>query len=193
MIYSVTGTIEEISTTSIILSVGTLSIELQTPSNNQYNKKESITLYTYLHWHTEQGPSLYGFTERAQKELFCLLLSCSGIGPKIALSLLSNLSTHIIIDAIVTGNSTLLSNTPGIGTKKAEHIIIHAKDKIHKIKTYTAHQTSHDWEKLSEALKSLGYSKTEIQKAVSTLFEKQNEYTSFEQLMRAALNILYKK
>ena len=94
-------------------------------------KGEMVHLLTYLQV-KEDGFNLFGFLTAAEKEIFTMLLSISGIGPKISLALLSSLSEHQIEKAVLTDDISLLSSVHGIGKKTAERIILDLRDKMKK-------------------------------------------------------------
>jgi Holliday junction DNA helicase RuvA len=85
-----------------------------------------------MHWNQENGPALFGFIETGQRDLFCLLISVSGIGPRMALALLSAFPVSTLINALVSGDVSLLSSVSGIGRKKAETLILNLKEKAEK-------------------------------------------------------------
>ncbi|MBN2143209.1 MAG: Holliday junction branch migration protein RuvA [Candidatus Aureabacteria bacterium] len=161
---------------------------------------QNITLYTYLHVR-EDALSLYAFRTSSEKEMFCLLLTVSGIGPKIALTALSALSEKDIHNAIVMEDAKRLSSIPGIGKKTAERIILDLKDKIQKkIRQHPIRTSPKDSDQQLQmeddavsALVTLGYdypvSSRIIQKCLE---EKQTRWTT-ETLLRNALNTLMTK
>lgn len=115
----------------------------------------------YIHQHTrEDAVHLYGFKLFEELELFKLLLSISGIGPKSALNVLSTAQIEIIKDSIASGDSSLLTKVSGIGKKTAERIVLELKGKITKQTTNNEQQTGNKsaTEDEIDALISLGYS-----------------------------------
>jgi holliday junction DNA helicase RuvA len=194
------GTISVIDKHLIDFTVGPLTLSVQVPDATLFNTNAPQKLSLYLHWHQENGPTLFGFQSAVEKELFICIVSCSGIGPKIALALLASLGPNNFAQAIISGNHKSLSAVPGIGTKKAEQIIFGLKTKIDALfKTgkieYTNSTMSH-WNTVSQALESLNYSRAEIQNALDYTREKlagNTQSASFDQLMRCALAALSKQ
>ena len=80
-----------------------------------------------MHWNAENGPSFYGFTTPFDKTVFTHIMQCPGIGPKIALTALASIGASGILEAIQCGDIKRLSSINGVGTKKAEQIILHLK------------------------------------------------------------------
>lgn len=188
-------TINKINEATVIACVGPICFELAVAHPGAFVINQSVCVYTHLHWNQETGGQLFGFQSIAQRTVFLLVISCSGIGPKIALALLAHLSLSEFIQAIALADAHVLSRVPGIGLKKAEQIIVHLK---HKIETLRA--IAHDSDdagyidvhrELSQVLASLHYSRSEINEALAHLAHKQGE--SFDQLLRASLSFLAKK
>lgn len=199
MINHLTGTISHYIDDHFIINTGPLGFDIQVPQGHQFVVGQQITLYIYMHWNQEQGPSLFGFATVTQRTLFQLIIGCSGVGPKIGLSILSQLNPAEFIEAVQTGNEKLLSSVHGIGAKKAEQMIVQLKHKLEKIiDTDFAHEvlsdrTSKDRQQLAQVLKSLHYSKTEVADTLRHLQEHGDHTASFDQLMRQALAFLAKK
>lgn len=94
---------------------------------------EKATIYTYFYYSENSGVGLYGFLSKDEKRLFLQLISISGIGPKMAMTILSGMSTTDLNNAILSGDSTLLSKIKGLGKKTAERIILELRDKVDQI------------------------------------------------------------
>ena len=160
--------------------------------------KEEVVLYTYLHIR-EDEISLYGFLGLEEREAFSLLLTISGVGPKLALAVLSRLSVSELQRAIILGEPAALISVPGVGKKTAERIILELKDKMGKQELLLAQSrpglgpdsTGVRREAVS-ALLALGYSFNEAQKAVPFPDQTGHDVT-VEGLVRAALKNLLKK
>ena len=97
--------------------------------NNLPAVNEDVKIYTYFQV-SENGIGLYGFLTQEEKSMFLLLTSVSGVGPKAATSILSNISLNDLSVAIATGDIKVLSATKGIGKKTAERIVVELKDKV---------------------------------------------------------------
>ena len=118
----------------------------------------------------EDGVALYGFASDEELQLFQTLIAVSGLGPKLALSILSVLSVDQASMAIATGSAETLTMVPGIGKRMAERLIVELKDKMitHPITATTAQVAQENADVLT-ALTSLGYSVNEASRAVSSL------------------------
>jgi Holliday junction DNA helicase RuvA len=126
-------------------------------------------LHTYLHVR-ESELTLYGFPDAEERSLFEMLISVSGIGPKLGLAVLSSLSANALRAAIAQGRAEMLRRVPGIGEKTARRLIFHLQDKVNLQLGPAAVPmlTDTDAEVIS-ALTSLGYSVVEAQAAVQRL------------------------
>jgi Holliday junction DNA helicase RuvA len=116
----------------------------------------------------EDSLSLYGFISTEERELFETLLGISGIGPKLALSVLSNLSPDVLRSAVVNKQPEVLAKVPGLGKKTAEKVIFHLKDTFEAPLRPTFTPTESDTEVLS-VLTTLGYSMVEAQAAIQSI------------------------
>ncbi|HBR70682.1 TPA: hypothetical protein DIC20_01205 [Candidatus Dependentiae bacterium] len=185
---------QSLSVFSEMLQLG-FAINIAHPSS--FSLGEEISLYLHLHWNQEQGPSLYGFKSVRERELFVLVNSCSGIGPKMSLNILSQIEVSIFINAIRSSDVKSLSQLKGIGTKKAEQLILQLKSKIdHFIcsdQQLCVGAVKH-LKQVTDVLESLNYSRTEIQQTLIYLREQPDvAEISFDQIMRHALSFLAKK
>ncbi len=193
------GTVLSQNNDQIVVQSSGFGLQISVPDNVIAPVGADIELYVHLHWNQENGPSLFGFLEIAQKDLFCMLISVSGIGPRMALALLSAFTVNSLIDALISGNVSLLSSVSGIGRKKAETLILNLKDKAGKIaRVSTGHSNAQTGfathlKDLSDALISLGYTRHEIIQAVDQLraIDGASDY-AFDQLLRKSLQLLAK-
>ena len=146
-------------------------------------------LYTHLHVR-EQELTLFGFPDKEELELFRTLLKVQGIGPKVALAILSHLPAETLRQAIARGEAALLSRVPGIGPKKAKQIVFQLKDKVglEDVFVTTAPLADSDGEVIA-ALTALGYSVVEAQMALQQL-SKEARQESVEEKIRLALSSL---
>ncbi|NLO75356.1 MAG: Holliday junction branch migration protein RuvA [Clostridia bacterium] len=179
----------------IVIQVGGIGYRLFTSSFTLAKLppvKEEVTVFTYLHVR-EDELSLYGFLSNEEKKIFVTLLQVSGIGPKLALAILSHLSGSELCRAIVHGDTQTLLTIPGVGKKTAGRIVLELKDKLQKevlpeeelseIGSVTMNTDARS-EAIS-ALLALGYSVAEAQKAVPV--SKEGQDYSVEDLIRMAL------
>lgn len=150
-------------------------------------------VFTYLYVR-EDAMSLFGFATQEELSTFELLLTVSGVGPKVALSLLSSVSPSKFALAVITDDTKTLTRAPGVGTKMAQRIILELKDKIKKeqlaINTGTVVDVpaaAQESSKLSEAVSALmvlGYSHIEASRAVASVF---SDDMDLESIIRNAL------
>jgi len=173
-----------------------------------YELAISITTYTELgdlgseaklHVHThvrEDALALFGFAEIAEKRLFEKLLTISGIGPKLAITVLSGISAERLVGAIRAGDHATLTKIPGIGKKTAERVVLELKDKLEDMvgmvpgsASITAPLGAIEEDVLS-ALINLGYPRPAAQKAVETAARDASVSGDFEKLFRAAMNVV---
>ncbi len=198
MMSFITGTVQEIKERALTLSVGPMGISLNVPEPGIFPLGKEIKMYTYLHWNSEQGPSLFGFSSELEKTVFLLVISCSGLGPKIALAVLADLGPDQFLQAIQEGDDKVLSKVSGIGAKKAEQMAVQLKHKVAKlIKSGVELGTSEQfqqWNNMVQVLESLNYSRTEINASMNFLKENHiGQNLPFDQMMRHALSFLAKK
>src|SRR5438105_7516720 len=107
--------VKEVREKEIILDIGVMGMALQVASPHNFSQNGAIKVYSYLHWNAENGPSLFGFATVIERAIFKVIISCSGIGPKIALAILTDLGAQNFLHAISTGDDQTLSKVNGIG------------------------------------------------------------------------------
>lgn len=201
MIDFVSGQVVAINDDSIIINIGNIGLKVGVALSESFKVDQSVKLYSYMHWNQENGPSLYGFISNLEKEVFLLVISCSGVGPKLGLAVLKDLGVGLFLDAISKEDDRILSKVSGIGSKKAEQIIVNLKHKVAKLLDSTlvsqelgdtvAVSKLHE---VSDVLKSLNYSKPEISAAVNHLGKNfAGQDVSFDQMIRQALSFLATK
>lgn len=148
-----------------------------------------------LHVHThvrEDALALFGFSELAEKRLFEKLLTISGIGPKLAITVLSGISAERLVGAIRAGDHGTLTKIPGIGKKTAERVVLELKDKLDDMQGFTPEAAAAPSlgavaEDVLSALVNLGYPRPVAQKAVETASKDASVAGEFEKLFRAAM------
>jgi Holliday junction DNA helicase RuvA len=196
MIEQIKGEVTAHISGGIILSIGPLSLQIQVTDPQMYLIGQSINCYTYFHWNSETGPQLFGFLQPAERTLFIHLIGCNGVGPKLALTILTNITPSDFLHILQKEDVASLSKTPGIGTKKAEQLIVQLKHKLDAliaagIGTSSGGGTDQRKE-LAQVLESLNYSRTEIQNALSYVTETVSPDRPFDHYIRAALTFLSK-
>lgn len=178
MIAFFNGNIDKIFNDRIIIDVNNVGYEIYMPDSEIINLSEEqyIKIYTHLHVR-EDDIRLFGFLSYETLEFFIKLTSVSGVGPKVALGIISNISTNDICIAIATDNVNELKKVPGIGPKMAQKIIFELKDKIVKeqmldIKNIKSNKTNINNTNVNEAitaLQVLGYNQKEIKDVIDKL------------------------
>ena len=144
-------------------------------------------LYTHLHLR-EDNATLYGFASADELGLFQTLIGVSGLGPKLALAMLSAMDADKLTMAIATGSVDLLVLVPGIGKKMADRLILELKEKIGAgWITTPAAQLAQENTEVVAALTSLGYSVAEATKAVATLLPPSSSELTLEDKVKLAL------
>ncbi|MCX5993116.1 MAG: Holliday junction branch migration protein RuvA [Chloroflexi bacterium] len=194
MIAAVEGTLVSRGTNTVTVKAGPVSLQINVPGSlisRLGHPGSTVLLHTHLHVR-EDIIALYGFATGQERALFEQLITVSGIGPKVALALLTALSADQIASGIISGNADLLSQVPGIGKKTAARVILDLKGKLEKGwegEIITA-VTDSDSDALA-ALTGLGYSIREAMQALSAIA--QTEGMSVEDRVRLALQQLAKK
>lgn len=193
MITFLHGELIEAHPTGIVVGVNGVGYELIIPLSTFERlpkKGENATILTHLHVR-EDGMVLYGFMSEEERSLFRLLLGVTGIGPKIAIGILSGISPQNFRAAVSQGSMHVLAVVPGIGKKKAERLILELKDKIDKLEFAAGRpeESHHDrmMDDAARALLSLGYTHSEAQKAIQAALQRIGVPEDVEKLIREAL------
>jgi Holliday junction DNA helicase RuvA len=187
MIIGVRGILEAAGPDWVYLRVGGVTLQVFVPAttiSSLGSVGNEVHLFTDLRIREEQ-PILYGFTSLAAQELFLKLTSVSGIGPRIAMSLLSGLGVQRVNNAIVAGDMATLSTVRGVGQRTAGRIILELKSKLEMDESMPAASSAGDDAEVIAALVALGYSTGEARRVVATL-EKSPDLT-LEDRVRLAL------
>ncbi len=197
MISQLTGQIAHHSQEGIILDVNGVGYDVILSSHSlevlsQKTGKVTLVIYTAVR---EDNISLYGFLNHAEKKLFLKLLSVSGIGPKLSMTILAGIPSKDLIDAIYREDLLRLTAIPGIGKKTAERMILELKDKLLDLVDLPYHEGKRSKksslpEDLISALINLGYNRNEIEKKLDSthLRDPQN----FELSLKETLQVLAK-
>jgi Holliday junction DNA helicase RuvA len=194
MIGQLKGQIISKNPPEVLLEVGGIGYELLCPMSTFYqldNSSEDTLLYTHLSI-KEDSHTLFGFISKDEKNMFRELIRVNGIGPKVALAILSHLSVSSLVDCIMSEDADLLAKTPGIGKKTALKLIVELQDRLDKVELVNAststmgHKTSYNpnAKQALAALQSLGFKTKEANKMVSAI---DDQTLSTEQLIRLAL------
>lgn len=152
-----------------------------------------VRLLTYHHVIAQDGTQqLFGFATPVEREMFLLLISISGIGPKLACNILSSTSISALRGAIVSGDTQTLSKLRGIGKKTAERLVLELRDKLGAESAFVSkgNAATAEEQKISDAvlaLVSLGYKQMDAHKAIVATAEKLGPAATVEELVRGAL------
>ena len=192
------GELAEVNTDHIVIDVGGIGYMIYIPAqslNYLPGIGEMLKVHTYLYMR-EDAMILYGFLTKDDLEMFKLLITVSGIGPKGGLAVLSTLSSDDLRFAVLSGDSKAISKAPGFGSKSAQRVIIDLKDKL-SLEDAFEKKLEHENEKINVssnsqvkndavmALNALGYSSTESLKAVSKV--EITDDMDVEDVLKAAL------
>ncbi len=172
MIASLNGKVESLGTDGAIINVGGIGFQVYMPTSTLSTLGavgEEVKIYTHFYLR-EDNATLYGFGSAEELGLFQALIGVSGLGPKLAVAMLSAMDAEKLTMAIATGNADLLAEVPGIGKKMANRLILELKEKIGAgwITTPAAQLAQENTEVLA-ALTAMGYSVSEANRAVATL------------------------
>lgn len=188
MIASIKGTVNSIDNKSIVLEVGDIGYKIYVTADTLHTLKLNAKqqLFTYLAVR-ENAMDLYGFTTLKERDIFELLISVSGIGPKGAVNILSSVTTETLLNAIQTGSTSHLTKVSGIGKKTAEKIVLELKDKLGNFDSSEfASGLSSDADAI-EALKMLGYNTEEARESLKKI---NKDIKDTGEKVKAALKIL---
>jgi Holliday junction DNA helicase RuvA len=191
MIAGLDGTLEQLNLDSAIIKVSGVSFQVYTPASTLCQLGsigERVRLHTYLHW-KEDSTALYGFTTSQELDLFKMLITVSGVGPKSALSMLSRLTPDDLASAILSSNVDLITQAPGIGKKTASRVILELKGKLEKgWGGVVSRYPTTDNADIVTALTNLGYSTADATRAAATV--PGTEDLTLEDKIRLALRHL---
>ena len=194
MIDQISGKIISINENYVVLAVGGFGIKVNISAAfaSKLVNEDLITLVTYLNVR-EDALDLYGFKNESERNLFLMLISISGIGPKLAVSILSGVEIEELKSNILSGDIKSLTSIPGVGAKTAKRIIIELKDKLSMTTTTELGFEDNFGSKISKdvlsALVGLGYSESIAIDAIKRMNPASAD-KSIESLIKEALKIL---
>jgi len=200
MIASITGRLKRKATDYLIIDVAGVGYQVQVPLSTYYgipDDGEEVSLHIHTHMR-EDSLSLFGFLTQEEKDMFLLLMSVSGIGPKLALAILSSMPVADLSSAILAADDSTLRAVPGIGKKTAARMVLELKDKITLMMpkvaapSTTSAVLSDDGEDVIAALVNLGYKKPQAEEAVRKVRDSHPSLT-IEELIRESLSVLMKR
>lgn len=202
MIAYLKGTITHILSTSCFVDVHGVGyrVYISQATSAHLTEGEHGMLFTYMNVR-EDAMQLFGFLTQAEQELFLLLISVSGVGPKVGMGMLSAMAPEAIRTAIATDNIPALVKLPGIGKKSAERIVLELKDKIGQVALPQLHlnakgakellqKPTGTVEEVLDALLGLGYTESEVAPIIDAF---SDTHLEVPQLLKAVLGEIGKK
>ena len=195
MIGCLIGEVFALEAPTVLLNVNGVGYEIDTPLSTfcQLQKGQNVTLWTHLVVR-EDAQQLFGFLNAQEKTIFRTLLKVNGVGPRMALGILSTLSIELLIHTVENGDAKTLVKVPGVGTKTAERLMIELRDRFKAFSTAssTGLSTSTQMQfngnaavaEAEAALQSLGYKPLEAQKLIQAV---KSDFTEASDIIRAAL------
>lgn len=197
----ITGKLAAKSANEVIVDVGGLGYQVFIPLSTFYElpeKGDSVTFHVHTHV-KEDAIQLFGFQTSEEKTIFQLMIQVSGIGPKLAINVLSGISAPELVRAVAGGDLARLVAVPGIGKKTAERVILELRDKFAKLaqeqSAGPAQAAATDEEVIHDALSALvnlGYKEPFARKALDMVRESLDGELSIEELLKRALKLLSK-
>lgn len=196
MIYSLNGEVTHLEQNLIVVECGGVGYACRSTSTavSRAVIGEKIKLYTYLNIR-EDAAELFGFSDESELNCFKMLLSVSGVGPKVAIAILSDLKPQEFALAVVNDDSKTITRAQGVGSKLAQRIILELKDKLKKDTSFASADipkiilnasASNAVSEALTALMVLGFSNSQAQKALSGL----SEELSVQELVKEGLKRL---
>jgi Holliday junction DNA helicase RuvA len=192
MLYFIKGRVISRTPTSIVIENNGIGyfLEVSLQTSSEINEGEEVLLYVYQQI-SEDRINLYGFKNIEERELFLLLITVPGIGPKVALRVLSGLTIEEIYQGIVSEDISVFKNVPGIGKKTAERMIVELKQKIEKIPVLVDNYKERELlVNAVEALSVLGYKRKESAPIVGEIIKEKKGNITLEDLIKEALRKL---
>jgi len=171
MIVGLQGRLMAVGANYAVINVNGISFQVFMPSSalgNLGGRGDDVELFTHLHLR-EDNVALFGFASPPDLELFETLITVTGVGPKLALAMLSAASAADLAPAIATGNTALLTGVPGIGRKTAERLVLELKGKLAEGLAAAPEGLAPENADVLAALTALGYSVREAGRAVASL------------------------
>lgn len=170
MISSISGKVTSKAISSIVVEVGGVGILVQVPGR----VAAGLSIGNLVNFHTylivrEDALTLYGFTEISERDFFELLLTVTGVGPKVAQSILANSDATAIATAIISSNHKLLESVPGLGKKGAQRLVLELKDKVTSFAAGISKSNLSVTNQVENALQGLGYSAKEASAMITAI------------------------
>jgi len=202
LIGSLRGILTRKSPQAVLVDLNGIGLEVMVPLSTLYGLPEpGCEVHLFVHTHVRENQILLvGFLRQEEKDVFRFLTTVSGVGPRLALNILSSLPPEDLLEAILQGDSQRLRTVPGVGKKMAERMVVELKDRIPprevqigRKQPLPAQDKQIYFEALS-ALSNLGYSRKDSEKAIEGALEKQGDARELrlETLLTNALRLLAK-
>jgi len=194
MIGYLKGNLIQKSPNQIVLDIGGVGYCVWVPLSTYFelgDLDDKVELFVYTHL-TDNSLSLYGFSTEKEKDIFLKLIGISGIGPKLALNILSGIGVSDLEEAIRQSDVVRISLIPGIGKKTALRIALELQDKLEKKEKILKAKGFQEREDLISALMNLGFKRKEVEKIVDETINKLTVEAGFEHLIRESLKKLAK-
>ncbi len=193
MITQIRGRLVEKNPTEVVVDCNGVGYLLHISLNtfSKLPENENILLYAHLSIR-EDAHTLYGFIDKVEREVFKLLVSVSGVGPSIARTMLSSMTSEEIQEAIASENVRLIQSVKGIGAKTAQRVIVDLKDKILKtfdVAIISEPQSNTNKAEALSALEVLGFNKKQVEKVVNSII-RDNIDASVEKIIKLSLKSL---
>lgn len=201
MIASLRGQLTRVESTYVVLDVGGVGYKVSVPVSvlTAYAEGATAHLHIYSHIRAEEF-SLFGFVSLDDQRVFELLLSVTGIGPKVALSILSAMDSQVLAQAVASEDSKTLVRIPGLGLKTAQRLILELREKlailifdrkVDQIQAKSQKPPEDDlYDDVVEGLVNLGYNRNDARKASDKVFKENPKERNMGTLLKAALNVL---
>lgn len=194
MIAYLKGNMIQKSPNQVILDIGGVGYRAWIPLSTYLklgDLNETAELFIYTHV-TDNSLSLYGFSTEDEREIFLKLINISGIGPKLALNILSGIEVSDLEDAIRRSDVVRLSLIPGIGKKTALRIALELQEKLEEKEKVLAVKGFQEKEDLISALMNLGFKRKEVERIVEETIKTFSPEAGFEKLLRESLKRMAK-
>jgi len=193
MITQIRGKLVEKNPTYVVVDCAGVGYFLHISLNtfSSLPESEAVTLYTHLSIR-EDAHTLFGFITKTEREIFKLLISVSGVGPSIARTMLSSMTSAEIQQAIASENVAVIQSVKGIGAKTAQRVIVDLKDKVMKtldLDGISVQSNNTNKEEALSALEVLGFPRKQSEKVILNVL-KENSEASVENLIKLALKNL---
>ena len=192
MIGLLRGKLIDIDGRNALVDVGGVGYEVEVTTGAAAaltTNPDRVAMYTHLVVR-EDAHALYGFSGVAERDLFRTLIKVTGIGPRLALSLLSRVATEAFAGAITSGNTAALVRVPGIGKKTAQRLVVELKDKVRELSATTSVGDTPAAREAVLALIALGYRETTATQVVGEVVDAREVASNAEAIVREALGRL---